>query len=1003
MQAEIEGYASGADSLVKAGHASVMELLVHDRRTLQPLVLKAGGTLECKPGSTTATVLSGGQCSNHWLNTDGVEGAQMDTRNHRTCHLMLPEGHEVQIYQRNGQFGFDAWPVDPASDVYHSAKHIWVAKDEVYRPPDEGDVAPDVSKPYSVKMQAMCPRDMVIGQVFSSVSNTGTIRDDFLVTNRGPDPKTAVVFEPVNWTESSVRRIAPVDVVASWVTELVPHSKILETPIWEPDVPKPKSSSSSLSSASDPEVKIWSAPQSKQVKFLTEVIHDEEMGHSNSALHRHAEHIMAAPALGQYTYLEPLSADPSDQYVGLARFAMHSARKIQRTLELSHGGGEVYTPDGRAVLTSSATRYIAPAAKMHRHKRKKNSKLDRDRTKFEPDPCDLLTGDMYYSLLGPSLGDYIMLFVDGAVPYGDCHVMKSKLDLLGALELHVSNMPKKPKVFLGDQDPTQQKGRARDFLQGISCQVRGTTPHRQSQNYRAEGYARQWSTAVTFMMLDSQLPKKFTIYAGKAASVVLSVMAIEFKGRETTAFFEYHGVKFDIRLLKRIGCEVFFLLEKKDRAKFGVKGRRGVLLGFPMHSGPEWSYWVYDFLSGHVLLRRDVLFNEKSMPFVDARMKFTSVTGKPHFSTRGVGHFHRSMLRETDGDYNLDGWDHADYSATVCNDTLNEYLHQHDPVLTPLRKGDTLFVGSTPTTVTNVAWGEVTTRDLLSDALLVVPTDASLYRDSEGLLVGHRYSLRNRTAAVFFTPDDSKARIAKQAAAHLRKGEDLVGRTFVDSITPSRPPVEFTVTGTCRFENKPALAYKPTLTPETGPKAFVSTVPEVRSWVDTLAPSPFGNAPQPEPATSVPPESPPDSTNSTPPDELGDATASVEILKTAIQNAQSTIPSLEGKSADEILRTRIATCTLARKPKKIPRKVVLAVLQHKPGSRMPERFFKYGTQFPKNRKDAIDPTRTKNYKNWIHSMDGEVNGLTELGAFLKGLTLADLPEGVTREDVIRSL
>ena len=36
-------------------------------------------------------------------------------------------------------------------------------------------------------------------------------------------------------------------------------------------------------------------------------------------------------------------------------------------------------------------------------------------------------------------------------------------------------------------------------------------------------------------------------------------------------------------------------------------------------------------------------------------------------------------------------------------------------------------------------------------------------------------------------------------------------------------------------------------------------------------------------------------------------------------------------------------------------------------------------------------------------MDSEVDGLTELGAFLKGLSLADLPEGVTRNDVIRSL
>jgi hypothetical protein len=286
---------------------------------------------------------------------------------------------------------------------------------------------------------------------------------------------------------------------------------------------------------------------------------------------------------------------------------------------------------------------------------------------------------------------------------------------------------------------------------------------------------------------------------------------------------------------------------------------------------------------------------------------------QPHFATRGVGHFHRPMLREANGDYNLDGWDHAECSAAVCNGTLNDYLHQHDPVMTPLRKGDTLFVGFTPIAITNAKCGKITARDLLSDAVLTVPTEASLCQDTEGLLVGHRYSLRNRTAAVFFTPDDSKARVAKQASALLRKGEDLVGKKFVDPITPSRPPVEFTATGTCKFENKPALACKPTLTPETGPKAFVGTVPEVRSWVDTLAPSPFGHAPQSEPATPAPPDPPPDSTNDISVEELDETTANVEILRTAIRNAQSTKPPMEGKSADGILKTRIATCTMARK------------------------------------------------------------------------------------------
>ena len=209
------------------------------------------------------------------------------------------------------------------------------------------DVAPD--QPCSVKMQAMCPVDMVVGQVFSSVSNTGVIQEDFVVTNRGADSKVAVVFEPINWTESSVRRIAPTDIVASWITNFVPHAKVLETQVW--DFPQTSPGKPLKRSDSQPATKLWSVSKSKDtVRFLPEVVQDEELGQSNSALHKHAEHLMESPALGQHTYLEPLSADQDGQCVGLARFAMHSAPKIRKTLDVFHGGNEFYTVEGRAVL-----------------------------------------------------------------------------------------------------------------------------------------------------------------------------------------------------------------------------------------------------------------------------------------------------------------------------------------------------------------------------------------------------------------------------------------------------------------------------------------------------------------------------------------------------------------------------------------------------------------------------------------------------------------------------
>jgi len=1068
VNAEIEGYKSGQDSLVRASHASVMIMLVKDRRTHQPLVLKAGGTLECEAGTTTATVLSGGQTSNFWLATEGKHGAQMDTRNHRTCHLMLPDGHEVQMYQKGGQFGFDAWTVAEDTAAYNNAKHIWIAKDEIHRPPARKDVPPDPVTPYRVRLFASCPVEMVIGQVFSSVNKQGVVVEDFLVTNLGHDPSVAVVVEPTTAREHpgsrTVRRVVPVELAATWITEFAPHGEILELPVWE----APDQTPTEIPGR-DPTLVV-----AGNVKGLPETVLDQEVGDRGSVLHRQAEALVSTPALGKYTYLEPLTEDPEDQSIGLKRFAAHSAKKVAATLDLSHGGGEIFTSKGRAALTAKNTRFVAPAAKGRQHKLKKNSKLDKAREKFRPKPGKVLTGDIYYSLLGKRLGNYVQLLVDLVVPYGDCFFIQSKSsrDMLPVIQEHIANVGR-PEVYLGDGDPTQQKGQVRDWLLSKGVQVRSSTPHRQGQNYGAEGYARKWSTAVTFIMLDSQLPKKFTKYAGKSACVILSIMAIELDGRMTTAFYEFHGVKFDVRLLKRVGCEVFFLLEKKDRVKFGVKGRRGVLLGFPLHTGPEWTYWVYDFLSGVVLQRRDVLFNERSMPFVDARMKFTSVTGKPHFATRGVGNFQRSMLRDHDEDYNLDGWDVGQHAQDICHDTLNDFLPQHDPILSPVKKGDTLFVGATPTTVTSVQLGEITVRDLLSDALITVPTEVNLYVDEVGLLTRERTSTRNRMTRTFFTPDDSKARITKQAAARVRRGEDLVGERFVDSIIPGGSPVEFVVTNTCRFDSKPALEYKAVVTPNFGPKTFISTVPEVRSWVDTLAPSPFFvNSelqellqPEGEEATlhhsgkggesminnvDGNTESTINNVDENADIQVSQVDAPVPILRTARllvekdcrvwrslsvedlkdSEAESTEilkpediiltpedapervltetlkpeditlkPGDAPESVLESLRRHIHVCKLSRKPKKIPRRVVVQVLL----GNVKTAYFKYGVRVPGSRKEALDPKRTKNHESWKRTMKEEVDGLTVLGAFLKGLYLSDLPNDVKPSDIISSL
>jgi hypothetical protein len=127
-------------------------------------------------------------------------------------------------------------------------------------------------------------------------------------------------------------------------------------------------------------------------------------------------------------------------------------------------------------------------------------------------------------------------------------------------------------------------------------------------------------------------------------------MHIERDGRHTSPFFEMFGIQPDLRTLKRVGCEVFWLLNKSDRVKCGTRGARGVLIGIAAHAHPEWTYVVWSPLTNLMYFRKDVLFDQASMPFRDARTLISSVDSGPTDMRRGIAHFTRSTCRDAEDD-----------------------------------------------------------------------------------------------------------------------------------------------------------------------------------------------------------------------------------------------------------------------------------------------------------------------------------------------------------------
>jgi hypothetical protein len=108
----------------------------------------------------------------------------------------------------------------------------------------------------------------------------------------------------------------------------------------------------------------------------------------------------------------------------------------------------------------------------------------------------------------------------------------------------------------------------------------------------------------------------------------------------------------------------------------------------------------------------------------------------------------------------------------------------------------------------------------------------------------------------------------------------------------------------------------------------------------------------------------------------------------------------DSTNARASLRERISKARVARRVKRIPRKHVLSILKMK----FKPCHLKHGIDVPGACRCAHARDKGNEYSDkWTKEETEEVGHLTGLDAFIKGLTLDDLPEGTLKRTVLRTL
>jgi hypothetical protein len=683
-----------------------------------------------------------------------------------------------------------------------------------------------------------------------------------------------------------------------------------------------------------------------------------------------------------------LDLDTAAQKLTLQARLPFNPKTIALMLDMNNSGSEVLSPTGRKVLAEmegAPFQKVASRFKMHKRRvrQPKKGKLEA----CEKNAGDVLDTDDYPT---PHLKNCpsTQVISDPAVKVGWPYRNKHKSDLVHHAQEHFSNFVM-PHVLRGDFAKQNHFGDNRIMCRGRAVQLKSTTPCHQWQ-HGGERYMFQLLNMSTCLMLDSQLPEALTVEVAEHAALLLMISPVQYKGLMTTGHKVYFQTDYNLTMLKRLGCLVYYRLEKKERKRFGQHGALAVHIGLNGFKFPDFTCKLYMPHSRQVIYRRGVLFAEDYMPFREGRGMLSTVKDD-HWIRPGVGALTRSVLREAtcDESLGLNGVDDKSlvYAATNLANEPTSWMQLSSGGDSAVRVDDVVAHDFEDHRVVSVTPNGVKLKSMEENASEPVKTldgKTEYYLDTANLIAREP---RKRTARTLFT-FTPKARQPKKQDPH---GLGLMGLTFMSTPEGSKEQVEYTVTkvGDPRLfmkSKKPVPTLEHKETSKLGDKdaeTHLSKVSEIREWMrsteqhlkEAMVDEDLGTSEAEAvlcPLLLVEP-------------------IKLKIAKTVEEPRKPHPTVLRGFDPDNVpIKIKVQELLLRgastnRKAKRFKRSDIISMLKGK----IPKRQYKWGIDTPLNYPDAHSATRKRSeIEAWTTEENEEMQTLDEY--FEKGLDIAEL-------------
>ena len=401
-----------------------------------------------------------------------------------------------------------------------------------------------------------------------------------------------------------------------------------------------------------------------------------------------------AHAMKGFTYMKALDlSNALEERIFEARGGGQNMKKLQKMYELNSSGSDVLSAKGREnlkILTGTSFRHAGTNFKKHKQRIRDPSRGKL--SKYTRQAGDILDTDSYPNEKGSKVTSF-QVVSDPEIDVGWVYNNHLKSDLCANLKEHFSVFVL-PFVVRGDFSKEMHLGQNQIMCRDQIVQLKSSTPYHQWQ-YGGERYMLKVTNMATYLKLDSQLPKSMTLEVLRHAALVLMVSPTEYQGLITTGYKVYFQTDYNYTLLKRLGCMVYYRLEKKDRKRFGYHGALAIHVGLNGFKFPDFTYKLYIPQTRQFIFRRDVLFAEDYMPFRESRQQLSNFK-QDHWVRPGVGVLSRSVLKEATVDVSksLDGWDDASLTMAATNLAREpmSWMNLSGCAASPIKLQDTIVV-----------------------------------------------------------------------------------------------------------------------------------------------------------------------------------------------------------------------------------------------------------------------------------------------------------------------